>query len=144
MGYSMLQRTTTPVDFLSAVEEHGCIAAAVSETDWTYHHYSRLRKSDPDFAEQIDDVLESCVKRVEDALYCNALSGNTTAQIFYLVNRAPDKWKHINRDYHQDSVGPVKIVRRGNTLPVRARGDNGQDSARGDNGTGKITMSAIA
>ena len=31
--------------------------------------------------------------QVENALYDSALNGNTTAQIFWLKNRRPDKWR---------------------------------------------------
>ena len=30
---------------------------------------------------------------VENALFKNAIEGNTTAQIFWLKNRRPDKWR---------------------------------------------------
>jgi len=30
---------------------------------------------------------------VENALFASAMSGNTTAQIFWLKNRCPDKWR---------------------------------------------------
>lgn len=31
--------------------------------------------------------------QIENALYDSALNGNTTAQIFWLKNRRPDKWR---------------------------------------------------
>ena len=31
--------------------------------------------------------------QVENALLCNAIKGDTTAQIFWLKNRRPDKWR---------------------------------------------------
>ena len=36
---------------------------------------------------------EAADYEVEDALRKNALAGNTTAQIFWLKNRRPDKWQ---------------------------------------------------
>ena len=32
-------------------------------------------------------------RQVENALFENAINGNTTAQIFWLKNRKPDKWR---------------------------------------------------
>jgi hypothetical protein len=38
---------------------------------------------------------------VENALYRSALEGNTTAQIFWLKNRRPDKWRDKPREAAQ-------------------------------------------
>ena len=47
--------------------------------------------------DQIGNALQSTKDvadyEVENALRNNALSGNTTAQIFWLKNRRPDKWQ---------------------------------------------------
>ena len=39
---------------------------------------------------------------VENALLKSAIDGNTTAQIFWLKNRRPDKW----RDKPVEDIGP--------------------------------------
>lgn len=39
-----------------------------------------------------DRILETRVSLVEDALYRDALKGNTTAQIFFLKNRSSKRW----------------------------------------------------
>jgi hypothetical protein len=33
----------------------------------------------------------------EESLYRNALAGNTTAQIFWLKNRRPDRWRDVQQ-----------------------------------------------
>jgi hypothetical protein len=38
---------------------------------------------------------EASDDRVEESLYRNALAGNTTAQIFWLKNRRPDRWRDV-------------------------------------------------
>ena len=38
---------------------------------------------------------EASDARVEESLYRNALAGNTTAQIFWLKNRRPDRWRDV-------------------------------------------------
>ena len=38
---------------------------------------------------------------VVNALYENALSGNVTAQIFWLKNRLPSEWRDKITNYHQ-------------------------------------------
>jgi len=37
--------------------------------------------------------MDSRTQTVEDALYATALAGNVAAQIFWLKNRAKDRWK---------------------------------------------------
>ena len=46
---------------------------------------------------------------VENALLKNALDGNITAQIFWLKNRKPDKWKDKREDEQQESGGVVIV-----------------------------------
>ena len=63
----------------------------------SYTTIEKWRKKRP----LIDRYLSACIDRkdtrrintVEDALFKSAIEGNTTAQIFFLTNRAPDKWK---------------------------------------------------
>lgn len=62
---------------------------------------TRWMTGHPEIAEAIRDGQFDCVEHVEDALYKSATEpsrafpyGNPTAQIFFLCNRAPDKWKN--------------------------------------------------
>lgn len=45
------------------------------------------------FREALKKAKEVADYEVENALYKSALEGNTTAQIFWLKNRMPDKWR---------------------------------------------------
>lgn len=47
----------------------------------------------PEFAEALKEGKEVVDFQVENALLQNALAGNITAQIFWLKNRKPDKWR---------------------------------------------------
>jgi len=40
----------------------------------------------------IHAIVEDRIQLVEDALYQSAVGGNQTAQIFFLMNRAPERW----------------------------------------------------
>lgn len=51
--------------------------------------------------------------QVENALLKSAMSGNVTAQIFWLKNRKPDKWKD-KREEEPPETGGVVIV---NNIP---------------------------
>lgn len=49
---------------------------------------------------------------VENALLSSALEGNTTAQIFWLKNRRPDKW----RDKQKEETGKTALDKLDNIL----------------------------
>ena len=55
-----------------------------------YKHLS----SNKEFKDSFYQELDSRVFDVEDSLYKQAITGNTTAIIFFLTNRAKDRWKH--------------------------------------------------
>ena len=52
----------------------------------------KWKNSSPENEQKYYDVVDSRTLLVEDALYRNAISGNTTAQIFWLKNRAMTRW----------------------------------------------------
>ena len=51
------------------------------------------KKKYPKISEALKNGKEVVDYRVENALLNNALCGDTTAQIFWLKNRRPDKWR---------------------------------------------------
>lgn len=55
--------------------------------------------SELEVLEAIKRGRASGVQEITNALFNNALEGNTTAQIFYLKNRAPNDWKD-RKDTH--------------------------------------------
>lgn len=52
----------------------------------------RWRLRHPKFAQREAEAEMEAHEQVEDALFQAASSGNTTAMIFYLTNRAPERW----------------------------------------------------
>jgi transposase-like protein len=69
----------------------------------------RWRKADPKLDEIVKTMYDSRVQIVEDALYKGALEGNVTSQIFFLKNRATNRW----RDSHEikgEGFGDTKII----------------------------------
>lgn len=46
-------------------------------------------------------------RQVENALFENAINGNTTAQIFWLKNRKPDKWR--DKQEYEDRTAIEKL-----------------------------------
>jgi len=59
----------------------------------------------------ITDIIkkgrEDAAEKVENALFNTALEGNVTAQIFYLKNMSPEKWKDRKEN---EITGTGKIV----------------------------------
>lgn len=64
------------------------------------------RKKWKGFDNKIYSIIDSRTQTVEDALYGSALSGNVTAQIFWLKNRARDRWSDR---YEHDIPGEIKV-----------------------------------
>ena len=53
---------------------------------------TRRKKSDAEFAEALKRGQSKGIEQVANALFESAKAGNTTAQIFFLKNRDPEKW----------------------------------------------------
>lgn len=53
----------------------------------------RWKEEHPELAKALRRGKEAVDYQVEGALLQTALGGNTTAQLFWLRNRRPDKWK---------------------------------------------------
>lgn len=56
----------------------------------TIHEWA---KRYPDFSEALKTTKEEADSKVVQSLYQKALKGDTTACIFWLKNRQPDKWR---------------------------------------------------
>ena len=76
------------------------------------------KKRFPDFSDALKKGKEVVDYKVENALFQSAMEGNTTAQIFWLKNRRPDKW----RDKPVDEKEKLSITMNHN-IP-RAEDDN--------------------
>lgn len=55
--------------------------------------FYKLAKEHTELSEHLKKGKEVIDYQVENALLNNALKGNTTAQIFWLKNRKPEKWR---------------------------------------------------
>ena len=70
------------------------------------------KKKYTDFSEALKKGKEVVDFQVENALLSSALEGNTTAQIFWLKNRRPDKW----RDKQKEDTNAEALERLDNIL----------------------------
>jgi len=113
--------------FLESLEKgvsikEACDYAGVSRmTIW------RWRKKYLGFNNKVLLIIDSRTQTVEDALYMNAVNGNITAQIFWLKNRAKERWS--DRFEHSEELkGEItitdarqKILSRINSIAIRKR-----------------------
>lgn len=67
------------------------------------------KKQFPEFSECLKNTRACVDGQVENALLKKALSGDTTAMIFWLKNRRPDKWRDKPQDDDKETQ-EVKIV----------------------------------
>jgi len=91
---------------LESLKNGASIVAACKGAGVDWHTFDKWRKESKRFNKQIIDVLNSRTQVVEDALFKAAVDGNVTAQIFWLKNRAPGRWKDVT---HQDVSGGLKV-----------------------------------
>nr|DAG50810.1 MAG TPA: terminase small subunit [Caudoviricetes sp.] len=71
------------------------IAKNIGITLSTFYEW---KKKYSDFSESLKRGKEVVDYEVENALLSSALEGNTTAQIFWLKNRRPDKWRDKQKE----------------------------------------------
>jgi hypothetical protein len=71
------------------------IAKNIGITLSTFYEW---KKKYSDISESLKKGKEVVDYQVENALLSSALEGNTTAQIFWLKNRRPDKWRDKQKE----------------------------------------------
>lgn len=72
----------------------------------TFYQY---KKEHQDFSDALKKGKEIVDYQVENALLQNAMNGNITAQIFWLKNRKPHKWKDkVDVDANTDELNKVE------------------------------------
>lgn len=76
------------IEYLEATG--GRISAVAQKIDIHRSTYYVWRNADPEFAAKVDEILEDQPLRVEESLFTQALSGNVSAQKFYLSRKHAD------------------------------------------------------
>lgn len=67
------------------------------------------KKKYPDISDTLKKGKEVVDYQVENALLKSALDGNITAQIFWLKNRKPDKWREKQQEPSNDNEKVVLV-----------------------------------
>lgn len=97
-----LTRNRQKEDFLESLTGGVSISDACKAVNLSRDTIWRWRKKYIGFDNKILSIIDSRTQTVEDALYASALKGNVTAQIFWLKNRAKDRWS--DRTTHEVSL----------------------------------------
>ena len=82
---------------LQAISEGKTRTAAMESLGLARQTLTMAMKRDPEFAALVEAAEMPVHEAVESALLKSAMSGNVTAQIFYLCNRAKERWTHVNQ-----------------------------------------------
>lgn len=95
------------------------------EVGWSPQR-TKAHMKDPDFADMVDGALERANASMEQALYAKGMAGNVTAQMWWLMNRAPDRWRDVKRievrTEHKVSLTAVESVKAGVLQLIREQG----------------------
>lgn len=85
---------------LDSLAVHGRITLAIKAAGISRSAVKEWRADDPEFEQEIQDLIDATdegnTEKVQDALLENALSGNVTAQIFWLKAHMPGRYAERN------------------------------------------------
>jgi hypothetical protein len=71
------------------------------------------KKKYSNFANALKVSKDVADRQIENALFKAAKDGNITAQIFWLKNRKPDKWREQRREQEQQETPVINISLKG-------------------------------
>ena len=71
--------------------------------------YDWMNKN-PEIAAAIKKGRDKSIDMVENALFKSAINGNVTAMIFYLKNRAPERYKdRVDKNINTDNINVLSL-----------------------------------
>lgn len=88
--------------------------------------FCEYKREFSEFSEVLKKTRDAVDGEVENALLQNALNGNTTAQIFWLKNRRPDKWRDKPIEGSDESSDGLRITIERNIVDL-SKGKGGGD-----------------
>lgn len=88
----MYKKSEVLKPILASLKQGSSVAKAIRAVDIDYATFWHWRKQNPRLDNLVRAIKESRVEVVEDSLYVNAVKGNIIAQIFFLKNRASNRW----------------------------------------------------
>ena len=92
--------------FLESLEGGVSISDACKAANISRNTIWEWRKKSKRFDKKVNSIIDSRTQSVEDALFSSAVKGNVAAQIFWLKNRAKDRWKD---KFEYDIPGDINV-----------------------------------
>ena len=105
MNANLKKKATETI--VSSLSKGSSLVKACKGADVDVSTFWRWRQASKELEKKVEAIMDSRIQIVEDALFANAAKGNVTAQIFFLQNRAPDRWQD-KRHFEHD--GKIEIV----------------------------------
>mgnify|MGYP003339592422 CR=1 FL=1 len=97
---------------LESLEKGNSIERACQQCQLSRTVFYQWRNQSQEHAERFYTIIDSRTIVVEDALFNSAIKGNPTCQIFWLKNRAPERWKEkveLNAEQQSLSINLVPV-----------------------------------
>ena len=88
----MSLQTRKLLSILRSLKRGVSISASCKAAQIDTSNFWRWRQKEERIARMTDEIIGSRIQSVEDSLFGSAMKGNVTAQIFFLTNRAPERW----------------------------------------------------
>ena len=104
------RREATIAAVLASLEKGSTISAACGAAGIAPWTLCKWRHADEELEASVQDRLLSQIDVVEGALYKNCLKDQPASIIFFLCNRAPGRWQHVNK------IEMSGVVRHGLTV----------------------------
>ena len=92
--------------FLKSLDGGVPITKACEEANISRNAIWEWRKKSKRFDNKVNSIIDSRTQSVEDALFSSAVKGNVAAQIFWLKNRAKERWKD---KFEYDIPGDINV-----------------------------------
>ena len=108
---------------LAALRQGLSIAAACRRAGIDRKTYYNWRKADPDFADAADAAIENGTDALEDALFRRAKKDDTTAAIFLLKARRPEKYRETTNHNITATVTVADLIARAAELAVTSEAE---------------------
>ena len=112
---------------LQSLEKGSSISRACEAANVGRSTFYEWVKDDPRFRELVRQSEAASIASMEDALWVTGMKGHVTAQIFFLTNRDPDRWKDVKRVESEDVTKKTDadLDREINSYLAKLQGESG-------------------
>ena len=109
---------------LASLQNGASFSQSVKAAGIDYMTFWRWRQKDAEFEDAVHRIDDVRTKIIEDALYAKAVGGHPTAMIFWLCNRARQRWQSVNKFLGVESEKGGHVSK----VVFEVKRDNGADT----------------